>query len=119
MLRDVSPGSTESLDIILGGLTMYARVTTAQINPEDIEEGIKIYKESVVPAAKKQKGFVAISLMINPETGDILSIGYWESEEDAVATEKNLFYQEHVAKFIPFFVQHPIRDGYEVIIQEK
>jgi heme-degrading monooxygenase HmoA len=98
---------------------MYARVTTAQIEPKDIEEAVEIYRESVVPAAKKQKGFVAISLMINPETGDILSIGYWNSEEDCIATEKNLFYQEHVAKFIPYYVKHPIRDGYEVLIQEK
>lgn len=98
---------------------MYARVTSAQIDPKNIEKLKKIYEESVVPAAKKLKGFRGISLMINPETGDGLSIGYWNSEEDCIATEKNLFYQEQVAKFIPFYVKHPIRDGYEVLIQEK
>ncbi len=98
---------------------MYARVTSAQIDPKNIEKFTKIYTESVVPSAKKQKGFVGISLMFNPDTGDGLSIGYWESEEDAIATEKSLFYQEQVAKFIPFYVKHPIRDGYEVLVQEK
>jgi heme-degrading monooxygenase HmoA len=98
---------------------MYARVTSAQIDPNNIEKFKKIFEESVVPSAKKQKGFHAISLMINPETGDGLSIGYWDSEEDAIATEKSLFYQEQVAKFIPFYVKHPIRDGYEVLVQEK
>ena len=98
---------------------MYARVTSAQIDPKNIEQFKKIYEESVIPAAKKQKGFRGISLMVNLKTGDGLSIGYWDSEEDAVATEKNLFYQEHVAKFIPFYVKHPIREGYEVLIQEK
>lgn len=98
---------------------MYARVTSAQIDPKNIERLKKIYEESVVPAAKKLKGFRGISLMINPETGDGLSIGYWNTEEDCIATEKNLFYQEQVAKFIPFYVKHPIRDGYEVLIQEK
>ena len=98
---------------------MYARVTSAQIDPKNIEEFAKIYSESVVPAAKKQKGFRGISLMFNPKTGDGLSIGYWKNEEDAIATEKNLFYQEQVAKFIPFYVKHPVRDGYEVLIQEK
>lgn len=98
---------------------MYARVTSAQIDPKNIEKFKKIYEESVVPAAKKLKGFRGISLMFNPETGDGLSIGYWNSEEDCIATEKSLFYQEQVAKFIPFYIKHPIRDGYEVLIQEK
>ena len=97
---------------------MYARVTSAQTDPKNIEQVRKIYAESVVPAAKKQKGFRAISLMINLETGDVLSISYWNSEEDAVATEKNLYYQEQVAKFIPFYNRDPIREGYEVLIQE-
>jgi heme-degrading monooxygenase HmoA len=98
---------------------MYARVTSAQIDPKNIEEFAKIYRESVVPAAKKQKGFKGISLLFDPKTGEGLSISYWKSEEDCIATEKNLFYQEQVAKFIPFYVKHPIRDGYEVMIQEK
>jgi heme-degrading monooxygenase HmoA len=98
---------------------MYARVTSAQIDPMNIDKFKEIYEESVVPAAKKQKGFQGISLMINRETGDGLSIGYWDSEEDAIETEKNLFYQEQVAKFIPYYVKHPIRDGYEVMVHEK
>ena len=57
--------------------------------------------------------------MVNRKTGDVLSISYWNSEEDAITTEKNLYYQEQVAKFIPFYVRHPIREGYEVLIQEK
>jgi heme-degrading monooxygenase HmoA len=97
---------------------MFARVTTFQIDPKHIEQGVKIYAESVVPAAKKQKGFLAIELMINPESGDGLSIGYWENEEDAVANEKNLFYQEQAAKFLPFFTRDPIREGFEVYVKE-
>jgi heme-degrading monooxygenase HmoA len=98
---------------------MYARVTSAQIDPKNIKKFKDIFEESVVPAAKKQKGFLAISLMFNHETGDGIAIGYWESEEDAVATEKNLFYQEQAAKFIPFYIRHPIREGYEMLVQEK
>jgi hypothetical protein len=98
---------------------MFARATSGQVDPKNIEQCVKIYEESVVPAAKAQKGFVAISLLVNPETGDFLSIGYYESEENAVANERNLYYQEQVAKFIPFYVKDPIREGYEVLIDEK
>ena len=97
---------------------MFARITTFQVDPKDIEKCVKIYAESVVPAAKKQKGFHAIELMVNPESGDGVSIGYWETEEDAVATERNLFYQEQAAKFLPFFTRDPIREGFEVYIKE-
>ncbi len=96
---------------------MYARVTSGQIFPERIEQFKKIYEESVVPAAKKQKGFKGICLMFNLKTGEGLSIGYWNSEDDALANEKNLFYQEQVAKFIPFYKKQPIRDGYEILVK--
>ncbi len=97
---------------------MYARVTTAQIDPKDREKFTAIFEESVVPAARKQKGFEEIVLMINPKTGEGMVIGYWNSEEDATATDKNLFYQEQAAKFLPFFTRDPIREGFEVYVKE-
>jgi heme-degrading monooxygenase HmoA len=97
---------------------MYARVTSARIAVDRIEQFKKIFEESVVPAAKKQKGFQGISLMFNPKTGEGLAIGYWESEEDCLANEKNLYYQQQVAKFIPFYIMQPIREGYEILVQE-
>lgn len=96
---------------------MYARVTSAQISPNRIEQFKKIFEESVVSAAKKQKGFKGICLMVNPQTGEGLSITYWDSEEDCLANEKNLFYQQQVAKFIPFYTRQPIREGYEILVQ--
>ncbi len=96
---------------------MFARVTSARIDTDKIEQFRRIYAESVVPAAKKQKGFKGICLMVNRETGEGLSIGYWASEEDALASEKNLFYQQQVARFLPFYTRDPIREGYEVMVQ--
>ncbi len=98
---------------------MYARVTSAEIFKEKIDQFIEIYEEYVVPAAKKQKGFKGIHLLVDRKTGTGMSITYWESEEDALANEKSLYYQEQVARFIPFYAKHPIRDGYEVLVQEK
>ena len=43
---------------------MFARLTIVQSMPDKIDEVTKIYGESVVPAAKKQKGFHAIELMV-------------------------------------------------------
>jgi heme-degrading monooxygenase HmoA len=97
---------------------MFARVTSAKIFVDKIDQLKKIYKENVVPAAKKQRGFRGICLMVNRKTGEGLSIGYWDTEEDALANETNLFYQQQVARFLPFYSRDPIREGYEVLVQE-
>lgn len=96
---------------------MYARVTSAQVLPEKVGQLKKIFEKSVVPAAKKQKGFQGITLMVNLKTGEGLSIGYWNSEEDALANEKNLYYQEQVAKFVSLYTKQPIREGYEILVR--
>ena len=96
---------------------MFARLTTAQIPIEKIDRFIKIYEESVVPAAKLQKGYKGIYLFVDRKTGKGVSMGLWESEEDAIANEENRFYQEQVAKFITFYTIPPIREGYEVVVQ--
>jgi len=96
---------------------MFARLTTAQIPIDRIDRFIKIYEESVVPAAKSQKGYKGIYLFVDRKTGKGVSIGLWESEEDAIANEENRFYQEQVAKFITFYTIPPIREGYEVVVQ--
>ena len=96
---------------------MFARLTKAQIPIEKIDRFIKIYEESVVPAAKSQKGYKGIYLLVDRKTGKGVAIGLWKSEEDAIANEENRYYQEQVAKFITFYTIPPIREGYEVVVQ--
>jgi len=42
-----------------GGDTMFVRMTTLTFRLERYDEGIRIFNESVIPAAKRQKGFRA------------------------------------------------------------
>ena len=97
---------------------MFARVTSARIDKDKIDQFKKIYEENVVPAAKKQKGFKGICLMVDRKTGEGLSISYWATEVDVLSTEKNLYYQQQVARFLPFYTRDPIREGFEVLVQE-
>ncbi|UCE40664.1 MAG: antibiotic biosynthesis monooxygenase [Candidatus Aminicenantes bacterium] len=98
---------------------MFARVTSAEIFEEKIDQFIEIYKEYVVPEAKRQKGFRGMNLLVDRKTGSGMAISYWESEEDALANERSLYYQEQVARFISFFERQPIREGYDVPVYEK
>ncbi len=95
---------------------MFARLTISRISPDRIDEFIKLYKESALPAAREQKGYRGANLMVDHKTGNGVALSLWESEEDAVANEKNLYYQEQVVKFRTFYKKPPIREGYEVVI---
>ena len=96
---------------------MYARLTVIHVKEDRIDEAIKLYEESVVPEAKKQKGYQGAFLLTDRKTGDGISLTLWESEEDAGANEESLYYQEQLVKFIPLFkTLKPIREGYEVSV---
>ena len=97
---------------------MFARVTVSQIKVDKVDETIKIVEESVLPAAKSQKGYRGAYLFTDRKTGKGLMISLWDSEEDAVASEESGYYQEQVAKFKDFFTAPPVREGYEVSLQD-
>lgn len=97
---------------------MFARITTIQVRTQYIDKVIKILKESVVPAAKSQKGFKKIYVFLNRETGKAHSIALWENQEDAIANEKSLYYQEQHVKLLPFYKSDPFKEGFEVIVDE-
>ena len=97
---------------------MFARMTTFQIKIDRIDEGIKLFEESIVPAAKSQKGYNGAFLLVDHKTGKAISISMWDSEEDALANEENHYYQEQLAKLLGLLTKPSyIRGGYEVSIQ--
>lgn len=96
---------------------MYARATTSQILPDKVDKAIAIYRDSVTPAAKQQKGFKGIWMLTNRKTGKGISITLWETEADMTAGESSGFYQQQVAKFKDVFGAPPVREQYEVTVQ--
>ncbi len=60
---------------------MFARVSKVQVQMEKFDEATHIYAESVVPAAKSQKGFSGAYLLTDRKTGNAISLTLWESEE--------------------------------------
>ena len=97
---------------------MFARLLRIQTKIDRIDEASKLFRESVIPLCKNQKGYKGSFFLADRETGHSIPITLWESEEDALANEKNRYYQEQVAKFITFFKKPPIREGYEVVIRD-
>ena len=96
---------------------MYARVTISQTLPGKEDEGIALYRDSVVPAAKQQKGFKGTYLLTDRKMGKSISITLWETEADMTAGESSGFYRQQVAKFKDFYGAPPVREAYEVVVR--
>ncbi len=98
---------------------MYARVLFAQLRPEQTDETIQLYRESVVPEQRKQHGFKGVVLLNDRATGKGISITFWDTEADLKASDEvSQYYQEQLAKFATYFTAPPVREAYEVSIQE-
>jgi heme-degrading monooxygenase HmoA len=59
---------------------MFARVTWVEGPPDQLEQGIRAFREQVVPAARRLAGFSGVSLLVDRSTGRSASVTYWESE---------------------------------------
>jgi len=93
---------------------MHARVILGMVKLDKQDEAIKIYKESVEPAAKEQKGFKGIHLLTDPYTRKFISITIWENENDMLTGESSGYLQEQLGKVTALFVGPPSIQHYIV-----
>lgn len=96
---------------------MFARVTTARAKTDAISKIEEIFQSSIVPAAKSQKGYCGVYLLVDREASKCVGITLWESEEDASANEKNRYYQEQLVKLMNYTKGTFIREGFEVSVK--
>ena len=96
---------------------MFARLTTIHIKPGSLDKATELFNESVIPAAKAQKGYHALYLLTDAATGKGIAVGLWESEAEAMANEQSGYYQEQLSKFKDIMAGPPSREGYQVSAQ--
>jgi heme-degrading monooxygenase HmoA len=95
---------------------MHVRVTAVQIQPGRMDEAIRIYQESVVPAAQQQRGYRSTMLLTDRASGKGMAITAWDSEADMQASEASGYYQEQLGKFAPLLAAPPTREVYELSV---
>lgn len=94
---------------------MYVRAANVSIRPGKMQEVIDLHNDSLIPAAKAQKGWRGSYLMTDAEGGKILSITVWESEADMLASESGGGYlKEQVARFDSVFAEPPNFSHYQL-----
>ena len=97
---------------------MFARLLRIKTKIERIDEAAKLFEESVIPLLKNQKGYKGAYFLTDRKTGVSIPITLWENEEDMLATESSHFFQEQLVRFMTFFKVPPIREAYEVVVQD-
>jgi heme-degrading monooxygenase HmoA len=97
---------------------MYARITVDPIQSGKIGQAIKIERDSILRAAKVEKGFKGLYFLTNRKTGKGMTISLWDTESDMKAAESSGYYSEQLAKLLPLVSGPPARDYYEVNVCE-
>ena len=90
---------------------MFARVITVHAQPGKIDEAATVYRDSIIPAAKKQKGFKDAMLLTDPVTGKGISVTLWETEADQKASG---YVSQQLAKIVPLLAGPPVRESFVV-----
>ena len=67
---------------------MFASVSTYQGPPDQIDEGVRYAQENIVPTLQEVEGFEGVYLLIDRQSGKVLTITLWESEEAMRASEE-------------------------------
>ncbi len=91
---------------------MYARVVRARFAPDRLDEAIQLWQEAVAPTAQQQPGFKNARLLVQRETGQVMSIGLWETEADFQTSVA--WNAAQLAKFAALFATPPVVDHYEL-----
>jgi heme-degrading monooxygenase HmoA len=99
--------------------SVHARVVDLRVSPGDTREMVRIYRGSVMPAARRQPGFRGAVLLTDPDTGIGISVTMWETEADREAGEASGYYKEQIEKFSDFLTETPVRKHYEVSVLEQ
>ena len=68
---------------------MHARVSTLEGGSIDqIESGVRVLREQVIPAAQQIEGFMGVISLADRASGKGITITLWESEEALHASEE-------------------------------
>jgi hypothetical protein len=115
--KNQSPGDLDASDDPTsnqGESTMYARMVSGSVPIEKIDMAIRLWQESVLPSARKQRGFKGVRFLVDRAAGIIVTMGLWESEADFKATVD--WNQGQIDKFAGMFFTPPEVGGYEVVV---
>ena len=70
---------------------MHASVNYRQVPPERMDEAIRTYRDSTLPAVRSQQGFKGALILADLNASKIIAIGLFETEADLRARTRTTF----------------------------
>jgi heme-degrading monooxygenase HmoA len=67
---------------------MHARMSTLEGATDEMDEALRDVREHVVPVLKRQDGFKGFIALGNHQSGELIGITFWESEQAMQASEQ-------------------------------
>src|ERR687898_1723775 len=67
---------------------MHARVSTLEGPPDRMDEGLRHVREQVLPLLHQQDGFKGFVALGDRQSGKLIGVSFWESEEALRATDE-------------------------------
>ena len=67
---------------------MYARVTTVQGSAEQLEQGIRMINEIIIPRVSQAQGFKTGYWLADRQAGKVLGVVLWETQADLEASRQ-------------------------------
>jgi heme-degrading monooxygenase HmoA len=66
---------------------VHARMSTLEGSTDEMDEGLRDVRERVLPQLKRQDGFEGFIALGNRQSGELIGITFWESEQAMRASE--------------------------------
>ena len=67
---------------------MHARVSTIQGTPDKVDDVLRQTQEQTLPQLQKMEGFKGFVALADRQSGKMLGVSFWESEEALRASEE-------------------------------
>lgn len=65
---------------------MYARISTGPANLDRLDEAMQLQQHESATVRERQPGFRGNMIFANRQTGQVVAIGFWETEADLHAS---------------------------------
>jgi len=67
---------------------MHATMSTLEGLPDEMDEGLRDVKEHILPLLQQQDGFKGFIALGNHQSGELIGIAFWESEQAMRASQE-------------------------------
>jgi quinol monooxygenase YgiN len=94
---------------------MYARVITAQLHPDRIDDFLRAWQEGTLPTVRQAAGFQDVTMYVDRATGRATMVAHYDSEAAATAAHAGM--RERNAPLAEYFATPPGGGVYEVAVR--